>query len=56
MPLVIKEIQVRTTVNKSRTSDDGVTAEMLENACEALRREMQRMIRKELNAYPDKER
>lgn len=56
MTLVIKEIQVRATVNKNLSAAGGVTPEMLENACEALRREWRQALRKERNAYPNKER
>lgn len=49
MTIVIKEMQVRATVEKSLSSGNAVTPEMLERMRDELKRELLRTLRKELD-------
>lgn len=56
MSIVIKEIQVHTTVEKEYLPRQEVTQTMLEKMKQELKKELQKMIRKEINLTHNKER
>lgn len=56
MSIVIKEIHVRTTVEKALGTSPEISPEMLDKLKTDLKRELQRMVRKEWNSQQGKKR